>query len=29
VWGVVPPLAHDAEEVQNFISALRRKIWLG
>jgi diadenosine tetraphosphate (Ap4A) HIT family hydrolase len=28
VWGVVPPLAHDAEEVQNFISALRRKIWL-
>jgi diadenosine tetraphosphate (Ap4A) HIT family hydrolase len=29
VWGVMPPLAHDAEEVQNFISALRRKIWLG
>ena len=29
VWGVLPPLAHDAEEVQNFISALRRKIWLG
>ena len=29
VWGVAPPLAHDAEEVQNFISALRRKIWLG
>jgi diadenosine tetraphosphate (Ap4A) HIT family hydrolase len=29
VWGVVPPLAHDAEEVQHFISALRRKIWLG
>ena len=29
VWGVEPPLAHDAEEVQNFISALRRKIWLG
>jgi len=25
----VPPLAHHAEEVQNFISALRRKIWLG
>ena len=25
VWGVMPPLAHDAEEVQNFISALRRK----
>jgi len=23
------PLAHDATEVQTFISALRRKIWLG
>lgn len=29
VWGVAPPLAHDAAEVQSFISALRRKIWLG
>ena len=29
VWGAMPPLAHDAEEVQNFINALRRKIWLG
>ncbi|UZE50264.1 HIT domain-containing protein [Rhodopseudomonas sp. P2A-2r] len=29
VWGVVPPLAHDAAEVQSFISELRRKIWLG
>ena len=29
VWGVAPPLAHDAAEVQTFISALRRKIWLG
>ena len=29
LWGVMPPLAHDAEEVQNFINALRRKIWLG
>src|SRR3954453_21584118 len=29
VWGVMPPLPHDVEEVQNFISALRRKIWLG
>jgi diadenosine tetraphosphate (Ap4A) HIT family hydrolase len=28
VWGVMPPLAHDAEEVQQFICALRRKIWL-
>ena len=29
VWGVMQPLAHDAEEVQTFISTLRRKIWLG
>jgi len=29
VWGVMPPLPQDAEELQNFISALRRKIWLG
>ena len=29
VWGVMPPLPHDAEEIQTFISALRRKIWLG
>lgn len=28
VWGVVPPLAHDPQEVENFIAALRRKIWL-
>lgn len=29
VWGVMPPLPHDPQEVQAFISALRRKIWLG
>ena len=29
VWGVAPPLAHDASEVQGFMSELRRKIWLG
>jgi diadenosine tetraphosphate (Ap4A) HIT family hydrolase len=29
VWGVAPPLPHDAEEVQHFIGAIRRKIWLG
>jgi diadenosine tetraphosphate (Ap4A) HIT family hydrolase len=29
VWGAAPPLAHDGEEVQRFIGALRRKIWLG
>src|ERR1700710_531995 len=28
VWGVVPPIAHDPPEVEAFISALRRKIWL-
>ena len=29
VWGIIPALAHDAGEVQAFISELRRKIWLG
>ena len=29
VWGVAPPMPHDAQEVQQFISAVRRKIWLG
>ena len=29
VWGVAPAVPHDAEAVQHFISALRRKIWLG
>ncbi|WP_315742299.1 MULTISPECIES: HIT family protein [unclassified Bradyrhizobium] len=29
VWGVAPALPHDAEEVQHFIGAIRRKIWLG
>jgi len=29
VWGVMPALAHDPAEVQQFINALRRKIWLG
>ena len=29
VWGVAPAIPHDAEEVQTFISAIRRKIWLG
>ena len=28
VWGVAPPLAHDPQEVEAFIGALRRKIWL-
>ncbi len=29
VWGAVPAVDHDPQEVQHFISALRRKIWLG
>jgi diadenosine tetraphosphate (Ap4A) HIT family hydrolase len=29
VWGVAQPLDHDPEEVADFISALRRKVWLG
>ncbi|WP_315773628.1 MULTISPECIES: HIT family protein [unclassified Bradyrhizobium] len=29
VWGTAPPVPHDAQEVQQFISAVRRKIWLG
>ncbi len=28
VWGVVPPVAHDPQEIEHFISALRRLIWL-
>ncbi|MBR1217392.1 HIT domain-containing protein [Bradyrhizobium sp. U87765 SZCCT0131] len=29
VWGAAQPLKHDPQEVADFISALRRKIWLG
>jgi diadenosine tetraphosphate (Ap4A) HIT family hydrolase len=29
VWGAVPAIDHDPEEVKAFISAIRRKIWLG
>ena len=28
VWGVVPAIPHDPEEVKNFILAIRKKIWL-
>lgn len=28
VWGVVPPLDHDPQELDAFIAALRRKVWL-
>ena len=29
VWGAVPPITHDPEELKLFISAIRKKIWLG
>lgn len=28
VWGVVPAIPHDPREIETFIAALRRKIWL-
>ncbi|MBN9584821.1 MAG: HIT family protein [Afipia sp. 62-7] len=28
VWGAVPVLPHDPQEVETFIGALRRKIWI-
>lgn len=28
VWGAVPPLAHDPQELDTFITAIRHKIWL-
>lgn len=28
VWGVAPPLEHDPQELDTFIAALRRRIWL-
>ena len=29
VWGAVPPLDHDKDELERFIQALRKKMWLG
>ena len=29
VWGAVPPLAYDKAELERFIQALRKKLWLG
>jgi diadenosine tetraphosphate (Ap4A) HIT family hydrolase len=29
VWGAVAPIDHDKTELETFIGALRRKIWLG
>ena len=28
VWGVVPTIAHDPQEIEHFIRALRKLIWL-
>lgn len=28
VWGMVPALDHDPQELETFVGALRRKIWL-
>jgi diadenosine tetraphosphate (Ap4A) HIT family hydrolase len=28
VWGVAPPRAYGREELHNFITPLRRKIWI-
>jgi diadenosine tetraphosphate (Ap4A) HIT family hydrolase len=28
VWGVAPPRNYEREELQNFVTPLRRKIWL-
>jgi diadenosine tetraphosphate (Ap4A) HIT family hydrolase len=28
VWGAVPPLDHDHDELEKFTQALRRKLWL-
>ena len=29
VWGAVPPVDHDKGELERFIQALRKKMWLG
>ena len=29
VWGAVPPVDHDPEELKLFMAAIRKKIWLG
>jgi diadenosine tetraphosphate (Ap4A) HIT family hydrolase len=28
IWGVAPPLAHDARELERFVSAIKRKVWV-
>src|SRR5215813_10204888 len=29
IWGAAAPLAHDAGELDRFVAAIRRKLWLG
>ena len=28
IWGVAPPLAHDARELDRFVTAIKRKVWV-
>jgi diadenosine tetraphosphate (Ap4A) HIT family hydrolase len=28
IWGVAPPLAHDPRELDRFITAIKRKVWV-
>jgi diadenosine tetraphosphate (Ap4A) HIT family hydrolase len=28
IWGVAPSLAHDARELDRFVSAIKRKVWV-
>jgi diadenosine tetraphosphate (Ap4A) HIT family hydrolase len=28
VWGAAPPIDHDKDELEHFMQALRKKMWL-
>jgi len=28
IWGVAPPLPHDARELDRFVNAIKRKVWV-
>jgi diadenosine tetraphosphate (Ap4A) HIT family hydrolase len=28
IWGAAPPLAHDAGELERFVNAIKRKVWV-
>jgi diadenosine tetraphosphate (Ap4A) HIT family hydrolase len=28
IWGAAPPLAHDARELDRFVNAIKRKVWV-